>query len=75
MYAPRVLYSAIFFVLVMALLIVSKPSAFFKDDGEVKGFGLGRGGDATPLPLATVTVIVAVLAMFIFTMIDAVWVV
>lgn len=80
MYPARVLYSALFFTLIMGLLIAVRPAAFFTDDGRVRPFGVGgadraRNADPKPttVPLGTVTVVVAVLAMFLFALIDVVY--
>jgi hypothetical protein len=68
MYPARVIYSIAFFVLIMILLTISKPSAVFAPDGSVRPFGVGQ--DGTVFPLGVVTVVVAVMAMYTFSMID-----
>ena len=73
MYAPRVVYSVIFFVLVMTLLVVSKPSALFdpRSEGRPRPFGTGPGH--TMFTLGVVTVLLAVLSLYMFTLIDMVF--
>lgn len=81
MFPPsRVVYSCLFFVLVMTLVIVTKPALFFLADGRVRPFGFGQaddGGDAaaaqTPLPLGALTVAAALASMFLFSSIDVVY--
>ena len=74
--AARVIYSVLFFVLTMLLIIVAKPRAFFRDDGTVRPFGAGKAGkarDTTIFPLAVVVVVTAVLSLYTFAMIDLVF--
>ena len=70
MYAPRVVYSVIFFVLVMTLLVVSKPSALWSE-GRPRPFGTGPGH--TMFPLGVATVLLAVISLYMFTLIDMVF--
>lgn len=66
---PRVVYSVILFSLVMAAVVVTRPSLFFLPDGSVRPFGI-EGGDATPFPLGAFVVLVAVCSMFLFSTVD-----
>lgn len=73
--AARVIYSSLFFVLTLALLIVSKPRALFTSDGRIRPFGTKGGGDTsrTVFSFGVVTVAAAILSMFLFSMIDVVF--
>ena len=73
MYRPpsRVVYSSLFFVLVMALVIVAKPPPIFSPEGDAKPFGVGER--RTIMPLGVVTVVTAVLSMYTFTLIDMIY--
>ena len=73
MYRPpsRVIYSSLFFVLVMALVMVAKPPPIFMTDGAAKPFGVGE--HRTIVPLGVITVVTAVLSMYTFTLIDLVY--
>lgn len=73
MYRPpsRVVYSSLFFVLIMALVLIAKPPWIFTSDGVAKPFGVG--GQRTIVPLGVVTVLTAVLSMYTFTLIDTVY--
>ena len=67
----RVVYSSIFFTLVMLIIFIMKPTwAFKKEDGKYvfKPFGLGKTN--TLLAFGIVTVIVAVLSHAVFTLLD-----
>lgn len=82
MFPPaRVVYSSVFFVLVMALVVLTKPSLMFAEDGQVRPFGF-RASDPppsasapapTPLPLGAVAVAVAVGSMLLFGTIDVIY--
>ena len=69
--APRVIYSTLFFILVMMLLLIAKPRPVFASDGSIAQFGVGE--DRTVFPLGVVTAAVAVLSMFTFTLIDVIY--
>ena len=70
MYPARVAYSALFFVLVMALVVVARPPYVFDGAGRPRPFGVEPG--ATLLPLGVVTVVAAAGSMFVFSLIDLV---
>jgi hypothetical protein len=72
MYPPaRVVYATLFFLLTMALLLISKPPPLFFPDGSVKPFGVGER--RTVFPLGVITTVVAVLSMYTFTLIDVIY--
>jgi hypothetical protein len=76
MFPPaRVIYSSLFFVLVMTLIVVTKPALLFLADGRVRPFGIGdyATDDHTPFPLGAVVVILAITSMFIFSTIDVIY--
>ena len=62
MVSSRVMYSVALFVLVMSLVVVTRPSLVFDERGVPKPFGVGDGG--TMFPLGVVTVFVAVLSTY-----------
>ena len=64
----RVIYSTLFFVLLVALIIISKPSFVFSDDGEVKQFGVGD--QKTIVSLGVMVVVLAILSYYVFAVID-----
>lgn len=70
----RVVYSTLFFVLTMALILVARPRTLFKPDGSAKEFGTGGHDQGrTVFPLGVVVVLVAVLSLYTFAMIDLVY--
>ena len=70
--AARVAYSILFYVLSMALVIISKPSFMFdKDTGRPIPFGIGD--DKTLYSLGVVTVALAIIAFYFFAVIDMVF--
>ena len=71
MYPPRVIYSTLFFVLLMTLIFVSRPAALFYQDGVVRPFGVGP--TRTVFPLGVITVVAATLSMYTFSMIDMIY--
>jgi hypothetical protein len=73
-YSARVVYSVLFFLLLMTLIVVAKPSALFEADsrgGRPRPFGTGPG--RTWLPLGVVTVVLAVLCLYSFTLVDVIF--
>lgn len=70
MYPARAVYSALFFVLFMALVYVARPAFMFDDKNRPRPFGVEPG--STLFPLGVVTVVAAVASMFLFSIIDMV---
>lgn len=71
--APRVIYSVIFFVLSMILIIVSKPSALFDPEtGAPRPFGFAPK-DSTLFSLGVVMVSAAITSLYLFAFIDLIW--
>lgn len=73
----RVIYSTIFFVLVMTLIVLTKPALFFSDDGKVRPFGFSSSSscpvESTPVPLGLAVVLAAIGSMLLFGTIDVVY--
>lgn len=67
----RVLYSIIFYVLIIVLLYVAKPPLIFNEDGNLKHFGLGQSD--TMFSFGVFTVVVAFLSFYIFAIIDIIF--
>ena len=68
--SSRVIYSVLFFVLLVMLLIVTKPSFAFAPDGSVKPFGVGEG--KTVFSLGTMVGCMAIICFYVFCLIDIV---
>lgn len=78
----RVIYSCVFFALVLTLIMLTKPALFFSEDGRhVRPFGLvGVDGAEspsvvapTPVPLGAAVVLIAVGSMLLFGTIDVIY--
>lgn len=67
----RVVYSVLFYVLCILLVIVSKPSLVFQQDGSVKPFGVGN--EKTVFPLGVFVVVGAIVSFYLFTLIDIIY--
>lgn len=64
----RVLYSSIFYILVVVLLIVSKPSLMFDKKGNLKQFGVNE--EQTIFHLGVFVVALSIVSFYIFAFID-----
>jgi hypothetical protein len=67
----RVLYSILFYVLIICLVIVAKPPYIFDIDGSVKPFGLGEKNTIFSLGVFVVTL--AIISFYLFAVIDVVF--
>lgn len=69
--SQRVVYSTLFYILVIIMIILSKPSMLFDSDGEVKQFGIGEG--KTIFSLGVVVVAFSIVSFYIFAIIDIIF--
>ena len=67
----RIIYSIIFYILAMMLIVLSKPSVVFEQNGALKTFGVGY--DKTLFSFGVFSVVVAILSFYIFCIIDLVF--
>jgi hypothetical protein len=67
----RVAYSILFYVLVMALVFVSKPKFAFDHNAEPKPFGLDEM--QTIYPLGAVSIVLAIACFYTFALLDLVF--
>lgn len=65
----RIIYSILFYVLFMILIILAKPGIIFDKKGEIKAFGVSDS-DKTLFSFGVFTVIIAIISFYIFVMID-----
>lgn len=70
--STRVVYSVVFYILVMMLIIVSKPSVIFERDGSIKPFGVGI--DKTMFSMGVFAVVGAIISFYMFCIIDLIFV-
>jgi hypothetical protein len=69
--SARIIYSILFYVLLIILIILAKPSVIFEKDGSLKQFGIGD--DKTMFSLGVFTIVLAVLSFYVFCMIDLIF--
>lgn len=67
----RVIYSILFYILVMILIIVAKPSIMFTRDNTIKEFGISD--DKTMFSLGVFSVVIAILSFYTFCVIDIIF--
>jgi len=68
----RIVYSCMFYALIILLIFVSKPDLVFDEDGSMKGFGLGP--TKTMFSFGVFVVSVAFLSFYIFALIDLIFI-
>lgn len=67
----RIVYSVIFFVLLMTLVYITKPTLLFKKDESIRDFGLNK--KETVFSLGVFTALSAILSFYFFCMIDLIF--
>ena len=68
------MYAILFYILLLVLIVISKPSLMFERDGELKPFGIGDGnGNKTIFSFGVFTIVVAILCFYTFCIIDLVF--
>lgn len=67
----RVLYSVIFFILLLVLLFISKPSVMFDENGDIKQFGMGT--EKTLFSFGIFTAVLAIISFYVFTLLDIIF--
>lgn len=67
----RIIYSIVFYILLMILIYTSKPSFMFESDGSIKHFGLGI--DKTMFSFGVFAVVLAIMSFYLFCIIDLIF--
>lgn len=67
----RIVYSIIFYILLMVLITISKPSVMFEKNGSLKMFGVGY--DKTMFSFGVFSVVLAIMSFYVFCIIDLVF--
>ena len=67
----RIVYAILFYVLLIVLIIIAKPSMMFEPDGNIKAFGVGD--DKTMFSVGVFSVVLAVVSYYIFCLVDMVF--
>jgi hypothetical protein len=71
LFNQRTTYTTVFFVLIVTLIIVWKPSFMFTLEGNVKPFGVGE--HKTIFSLGCLVISLAVISFYIFAVIDIIF--
>lgn len=69
--SSRIVYAVLFYILLIVLIIVSKPSMMFDEYGDIKQFGIGD--EKTMFSLGVFSVILAVISFYIFCLVDMIF--
>lgn len=67
----RLLYSIVFFILLITLVHMSKLSIIFNTNGALRAFGIGD--DKTMFSFGVFTVVLAILSFYFFCVIDVIF--
>lgn len=67
----RIVYAVLFYVLLVILLVIAKPSVMFEPDGSIKQFGVGE--DKTMFSVGVFSVVLAVVSYYVFCIVDMVF--
>ena len=69
----RIVYSILFYVLLIVLIALAKPSLMFESDGNLKQFGISNDGHKTLFSFGVFTVVLAIVSFYIFCLIDLIF--
>lgn len=71
----RIIYSIIFYILLIVLIIISRPSFLFDASGNLRPFGvdIDGSGNKTMFSLGVFSVVIAIISFYIFCIIDMVF--
>jgi hypothetical protein len=64
----RLIYSVAFYVLIIMLIMVSKPSLLYDDEGEMRRFGVEK--HETIFHVGVINVVIAIISFYVFAIID-----
>jgi hypothetical protein len=67
----RIIYSVVFYLLIMTLIYVTKPAIIFNSDGTLKDYGVEDG--ETIFSLGVICVVLAIISHYLFALIDFVF--
>lgn len=67
----RIVYAILFYVLLVILLVLAKPSVMFERDGTIKQFGVGE--DKTMFSVGVFSIVLAVVSYYVFCIVDMVF--
>lgn len=67
----RLVYSVVFYLLTMSVVLLAKPAMLFDAQGEIKEYGVGH--DKTVFSLGVVSIVLAILCYYLFSMVDLIF--
>jgi len=67
----RIVYATLFYVLLVILIVLAKPSIIFDKDGSIKPFGVGE--DKTMFSLGVFSIVLAIVSYYIFCLVDMIF--
>jgi hypothetical protein len=67
----RIVYAVLFYVLLVILLVLAKPSIMFETDGSIKPFGVGE--DKTMFSVGVFSIVLALVSYYVFCIVDMVF--
>lgn len=68
----RIIYSILFYILFIILIVLAQPSIMFEKNGEIKGFGVGDE-KRTIFSFGVFTIVIAIISFYIFALIDVIF--
>lgn len=69
--SQRVIYSLLFYILLLVLIAVSKPKMVFDDEGNIRPFGVGD--EKTIFSFGVIVITLSVLSFYVFCIIDVIF--
>jgi len=66
--SSRVIYSVMFYTLLISIIFISKPATAFDPQGVIKPFGIGQG--KTVFSFGTIVTTLAIVVFYVFCLID-----
>lgn len=69
--SSRIVYSILFYILAMMLIVTAKPSVIFDKDGSIKPFGVGY--EKSMFSMGVFSIVCAIISFYIFCIIDLVF--
>jgi hypothetical protein len=69
--SSRIVYAVLFYILLIILIVLAKPSVIFEEDGSIKPFGLGE--EKTMFSMGVFTVVLALISFYVFCLVDMIF--
>lgn len=72
----RVIYSLLFYIMAVLLVIVARPDVMFAPNGDIKTFGVGLekdGSAKTIFSFGVFAIVLAIVSFYMFAVIDIIF--